>query len=41
VEYAAAGLDNNLFVSKYQVMLPSKKDLQEFIENEIANRRIG
>ena len=38
VEYATAGLDNNLFVSKYQVVLPTKDELQKFIENEIAKR---
>jgi hypothetical protein len=40
VEYATAGLDNNLFVSKYQVVLPTKDELQKFIENEIAKRGI-
>lgn len=40
VEYATAGLDNNLFVSKYQVVLPTKDELQKFIENEIAKREI-
>lgn len=40
VEYATAGLDKNLFVSKYQVVLPTKDELQKFIENEIAKRGI-
>ncbi len=31
VEYALAGLDNRLFVSKYQLTLPSKEDLQHFL----------
>ena len=38
VEYATAGMDNNLFVSKYMVVLPSKDELQRFIENEISRR---
>jgi predicted nuclease of restriction endonuclease-like (RecB) superfamily len=36
VEYALAGMDNRLFVSKYQLVLPSKEDLQRFLE---AQRR--
>jgi len=36
VEYALAGIDNHLFVSKYQVALPSKEDMQRFLEHEIA-----
>jgi len=38
VEYATPGMDNNLFISKYQVVLPAKEDLQRFIEEEIAKR---
>lgn len=38
VEYATAGMDNNLFISKYQLILPKKEDLRKFIENEIARR---
>lgn len=38
VEYATAGMDNNLFVSKYQVALPTREELRKFIENEIAKR---
>jgi len=37
VEYATAGLDNNLFVSKYKINLPSVKEIEEFIEDEIKN----
>ena len=40
VEYATAGMDNNLFVSKYMVVLPSKEELQQFIKNEISKRGI-
>ncbi len=32
VEYATASMDNRLFVSKYQLELPSKEDLQRFLE---------
>ena len=37
VEYAMAGMTQNLFVSKYLVVLPSKKTLQKFIENELQS----
>jgi hypothetical protein len=40
VEYATAGIDNNLFISKYQVALPAKEELQKFIEDEISKRNI-
>jgi predicted nuclease of restriction endonuclease-like (RecB) superfamily len=35
VEYATAGMDEKLFVSKYLVELPSKKQLEEFIIKEL------
>jgi predicted nuclease of restriction endonuclease-like (RecB) superfamily len=35
VEYALAGMDNNLFVSKYQLELPKKEDIQKFIEEQM------
>lgn len=35
VEYALAGMDNSLFVSKYQLELPSKEDIQRFLEENI------
>ncbi len=37
VEYALAGINNLLFVSKYQLALPCKEEIQRFIEREIAN----
>jgi predicted nuclease of restriction endonuclease-like (RecB) superfamily len=40
VEYALAGIDNQLFVSKYQLELPSKEDMQHFLEREIAESGI-
>ena len=36
VEYALAGIDNQLFVSKYQLALPSRDDMQHFLEREIV-----
>lgn len=35
VEYALAGMDNGLFVSKYQLELPKKEEMQEFIEEQM------
>jgi predicted nuclease of restriction endonuclease-like (RecB) superfamily len=35
VEYALAGMDNNLFVSKYLLELPKKEDMQAFIEQQM------
>ena len=34
-EYALAGMDNNLFISKYQLELPKKEDMQRFIEEQV------
>jgi predicted nuclease of restriction endonuclease-like (RecB) superfamily len=39
VEYALAGMDNHLFVSKYQLKLPSKEEIQHFLEEKI--REVG
>lgn len=39
VEYALAGMDNQLFVSKYQLGLPEKEEIRRFIEEQI--RREG
>jgi hypothetical protein len=35
VEYALAGLDSRLFVSKYQVELPSREEIQRFLEAQL------
>ncbi|MGA1825724.1 MAG: PDDEXK nuclease domain-containing protein [bacterium] len=35
VEYALAGMDENLFVSKYQLELPKKEEMQKFIEEKL------
>ena len=37
VEYALAGMDNNLFVSTYMLSLPNKETLQNFLLTEINN----
>ncbi|HHL3492254.1 TPA: YhcG family protein [Legionella pneumophila] len=34
-EYALAGMDNNLFVSKYMLELPKKEEMQKIIEEEL------
>ncbi len=34
VEYALAGMDNGLFVSKYQLELPKKEEMERFIEEK-------
>ena len=39
VEYALAAIDNPLFVSKYQVQLPSKEDLERFLDEK--SRELG
>ena len=35
VEYAIAGMDNNLFVSKYQLELPKKEEIQRFLDEKM------
>lgn len=35
VEYATAGMDENLFVSKYMLQLPQKKKLEDFLKTEL------
>ncbi len=36
VEYATAGLDQQLFVSRYQVVLPKPEELERLIEDDRA-----
>lgn len=36
VEYALAGIDNEIFVSKYLLELPKKEEMQQFIEAQLA-----
>ncbi len=40
VEYALAGMDNELFISKYQLELPKKEEMQKFIEEQIRESGI-
>ena len=40
-EYALAGIDNGLFVSKYLLELPKKEEMQRFIEEQLAAGAIG
>ncbi len=35
VEYTTTGLPHEVFVSKYMVQLPSKKELEAFINKEL------
>ena len=35
VEYATAGLDENLFVSKYKVVLPTIKELEKLVQDDL------
>lgn len=41
VEYALAGIDNRLFVSKYLLQLPKKEEMQRFIEEQLASEAVG
>lgn len=36
-EYALAGMDNHLFVSKYQIELPDKETMRRFVEEQLKN----
>lgn len=35
VEYALAGMSNNLFVSRYQVQLPGKEEIAAFLRKAV------
>lgn len=41
VEYALAGMDNNLFVSTYMLTLPDAKQLEEFIIRELEKENFS
>lgn len=42
VEYALAGMDNQLFVSKYQLELPDKEEIRRFLEDQLSeNEEVG
>lgn len=38
IEYALAGMDNQLFVSRYQLELPKKKELERFLEAKLKEQ---
>lgn len=40
VEYALAGMDNNLFVSTYMLQLPDKKTLEDFLQKQLDEQKI-
>ena len=41
VKYAVAGMDNQLFVSRYQVALPDKDQIASFIESQLKAQQEG
>ncbi|MBW1800420.1 MAG: DUF1016 family protein [Deltaproteobacteria bacterium] len=41
VEYALAGMDNQLFVSKYQLELPKKEEMQRFLAKKMKEVDCG
>jgi hypothetical protein len=40
IEYALAGMDSQLFVSRYQMELPRKEELERFLEAELKEQEI-
>lgn len=40
VEYALAGMNNQLFVSKYQMALPEKEEMSRFVEEQMAEAQV-
>ena len=38
VEYATYGIDSNLFVAKYELYLPNRKDLERLVANILNSR---
>ena len=41
VEYALAGIDNQLFVSKYQLELPKKEEMERFLAKQMRDMDAG
>lgn len=39
VEYALAGMDNQLFVSTYMLHLPDKKTLEDFLLKQLDKNK--
>ena len=35
MEYALAGIDNQLFISKYETALPKKRAMQKFLKQQM------
>ncbi|MHB8226211.1 PDDEXK nuclease domain-containing protein [Acidithiobacillus sp.] len=40
-EYALAGMDNQLFISKYQLELPKKEEMQRFMDEQLKQVKQG
>jgi hypothetical protein len=40
VEFATAGLDDKVFVSQYLMALPNKKELEQFIKDELKKNSL-
>jgi predicted nuclease of restriction endonuclease-like (RecB) superfamily len=40
-EYALAGMDNQLFISRYQLDLPKKEEMQRFIDEQLQSLDAG
>jgi hypothetical protein len=40
-EYALAGMDNQLFVSRYQLELPKREEMQRFIDEQLQSLDAG
>jgi hypothetical protein len=38
VEYATYGIDTNLFVSKYQLLLPNVDELKQLVQEEMGRK---
>ena len=41
VEYATYGMDSNLFVSKYELYLPNRKELEELVNSILEDDNKG
>ena len=39
IKYATAGMDENLFIQRYLVQLPSKEQLEKYIDKELIKLR--
>lgn len=41
VEFALAGMDNNLFVSKYQMELPKREEIEQFLAEKLKEAGVA